>query len=324
MTRSISAPIRLHDYEPARDNFCAQIIEGLRKSQKELPCKFFYDREGSLLFDQICELDEYYPTRTELSIMRDNIDEMCAVIGERCMLVEYGSGSSLKTRILLENLCDVSAYVPIDISRAHLLSAARSLAGKFPIEVLPVCADYTADFELPTPEVEVDSTVVYFPGSTIGNFEPTAARAFLHTARLRAGSGSGMLIGVDLKKDPQRLHAAYNDAKGITAKFNLNLLARINREADGDFDLNAFAHYAFFNPIPGRIEMHLASLREQSIHIGDETFTFREGETIFTESSYKYTLDEFARLSHESGYRVQHVWTDPQKFFSVQYLVSAS
>jgi uncharacterized SAM-dependent methyltransferase len=162
---------------------------------------------------------------------------------------------------------------------------------------------------------------VYFPGSTIGNFDPKAARQFLRAARLRAGTGSGMLIGVDLKKDPQRLHAAYNDAKGVTAKFNLNLLARINREANGDFDLSQFAHYAFFNPV-GRIEMHLMSLREQIAHVGEESFAFREGETIFTESSYKYTSDEFSRLARDSGYRVQHVWTDPQMLFSVQYLVS--
>jgi L-histidine Nalpha-methyltransferase len=238
------------------------------------------------------------------------------------MLVEYGSGSSLKTRILLENLCDVAAYVPIDISRSHLLGAARSLAKKFAIEILPVCADYTADFELPSPESSIDSTVVYFPGSTIGNFEPEAAKHFLRTARLRCGTGSGMLIGVDLKKDPQRLHAAYNDAKGVTAQFNLNLLARINREAGGDFDLSSFAHYAFYNPVAGRIEMHLQSLREQIASIGEEPFAFREGETIFTESSYKYTLDEFAVLARESGYRVEHVWTDPQRFFSVQYLTS--
>ncbi len=322
MTRIDARPLRLHDFEPQVDDLCAQVVAGLRKPQKELPCKFFYDREGSILFDQICELDEYYPTRTELSIMRDNIDEMCAVIGERCMLVEYGSGSSLKTRILLENLRDVAAYVPIDISRSHLLRASRALAKRFPIEILPVCADYTADFELPTPESDVDSTVVYFPGSTIGNFEPAAAREFLHTARLRAGSDSGMLIGVDLKKDPQRLHAAYNDAKGVTARFNLNLLARINREADGDFDLSQFAHYAFYNPLAGRIEMHLQSLREQIVHVAGESFAFREGETIFTESSYKHTLDEFATLARESGYQVQRVWTDPQKLFSVQFLVS--
>jgi dimethylhistidine N-methyltransferase len=323
MTRIDARPLRLHDFEPQTDDFCAEVIAGLRKAQKELPCKFFYDREGSLLFDRICELDEYYPTRTELAIMRANIDEMCAVIGERCMLVEYGSGSSLKTRILLKHLCDVAAYVPIDISRSHLLRAARALSKRFAIEILPVCADYTADFELPASESNADSTVVYFPGSTIGNFEPAAARDFLRTARIRAGNGSGMLIGVDLKKDPQRLHAAYNDARGVTAQFNLNLLARINREADGDFDLSQFAHYAYYNPVAGRIEMHLQSLRDQVAHVAGETFHFREGETIFTESSYKYTLDEFATLARESGYRVEHVWTDPQKLFSVQYLISS-
>jgi dimethylhistidine N-methyltransferase len=322
MTRIETRPLRLHDFEPQADDFCAQVIAGLRRPQKQLPCKFFYDREGSMLFDQICQLEEYYPTRTELAIMRENIDEMCAMLGSRCMLVEYGSGSSLKTRILLKHLCDVAAYVPIDISRTHLLHASRKLARRFAIEVLPVCADYTADFELPTPESDVESTVVYFPGSTIGNFEPSAARDFLRAARMRAGAGSGMLIGVDLKKDPQRLHAAYNDAKGVTAKFNLNLLARINREADGDFDLSQFAHYAYYNPTAGRIEMHLQSLREQVARVGDTAYHFRDGETIFTESSYKYTLDEFSKLANESGYHVQQVWTDPQNLFSVQYLTS--
>jgi dimethylhistidine N-methyltransferase len=175
---------------------------------------------------------------------------------------------------------------------------------------------------MPAPDGLVESTVVYFPGSTIGNFEPAAAREFLHAARMRAGSGSAMLIGVDLKKDPAMLHAAYNDGKGVTARFNLNLLARINREANGDFDLSQFAHYAFYNPRLGRIEMHLISRRDQTAHVAGQSFTFREGETIFTESSYKYTLSEFARLANESGYRVVRVWTDPQKLFSVQYLIS--
>lgn len=314
---------RLHDFSPARDDFRSQVLRGLGQSRKHLPCKFFYDRRGSELFDRICELPEYYLTRTELGILQEKVAEMADAAGERCLLVEYGSGSSLKTRLLLERLRDPAAYVPLDISREHLLDAAARLAALFPrLRIAPVCADYTQPFELPACDGAA-RTVVYFPGSTIGNFDPHEARAFLRAAAERCGAGGGLLIGVDLKKDPAHLHAAYNDAAGVTAAFNLNLLARINRELDADFDLDCFAHYAFYNPRLGRVEMHLLSRADQTVHVANRRFLFREGETIFTESSYKYTLDEFAALARSSGWSVRQTWTDDRRAFSVQYLTTS-
>lgn len=323
MKQQTAQLLRLRDYEPRRDDFCAEVKRGLRQARKQLPCKFFYDERGSALFDRICELEEYYPTRTELAIMRRGAREIAELLGERCLVVEYGSGSSAKTRVLLDHLPRPAGYVPIDISRVHLLRAAGRLSTSYPgLEVLPVCADYTADFSLPERSKDVQKTVAYFPGSTIGNFEPDDARAFLAGIRELCGPASGLLIGVDLKKDPRVLHAAYNDASGVTAEFNLNLLARMNRELDGDFDLSRFAHYAFYNPRLGRIEMHLLSMENQSASAADERFDFREGESIFTESSYKYAIEEFASLAGESGYRVDHVWTDDRRLFSVQYLTA--
>jgi dimethylhistidine N-methyltransferase len=310
----------LHDFAPARDDFRAQVVHGLRQTRKLLPCKFFYDQRGSQLFDQICDLQEYYLTRTELGILRTHVGDMAARLGPRCRIVEYGSGSSLKTRLLLDCVQDPAAYVPLDISREHLLEAATRLAATYPqLNILPVCADYTTGFSLPECS-DVARTVVYFPGSTIGNFEPHEAREFLRAAAMQAGKGGGLLIGVDLKKDPAVLHAAYNDAAGITANFNLNLLARINRELEGNFALDQFAHYAFFNPRLGRIEMHLMSRTAQTVAVSGMSFDFREAETIFTESSYKYTLDEFASLAETSGWKVEKIWTDAERLFSVQYL----
>lgn len=311
---------RLHDFGLARDDFRAQVIYGMRQTRKHVPCKFFYDRRGSELFDQICELPEYYPTRTELGIMTRHAAEMAEALGPRCRIVEYGSGSSTKTRLLLDHLNDPTAYVPLDISREHLLGAAQRLAEQYPgLPVHPVCADYTSQFTLPD-ATDARRTVIYFPGSTIGNFEPHEARPFLVAAAQRAGERGGLLIGVDLKKDPNTLHAAYNDSAGVTAAFNLNLLTRINRELEGNFDLAQFAHYAFYNPRLGRIEMHLVSRCGQSVAIGANTFAFREGETIFTESSYKYTLSEFASLAAASGWSVERTWIDELRMFSVQYL----
>lgn len=311
---------RLHDFGPQRDDFRWQVLRGLRQARKQVPCKFFYDQRGSELFDQICQLPEYYPTRTELGIMARHAAHMAAALGPRCRVVEFGSGSSTKTRLLLDHLQDPAAYIPLDISREHLLDAARRIEAAYPgLSVLPVCADYTTRFSLPEAAGAL-RTIIYFPGSTIGNFDPHEARAFLLAAAERAGAGGGLLIGVDLKKDPALLHRAYNDAAGVTARFNLNLLARINRELDADFDLDQFAHYALYNPRLGRIEMHLVSRRAQTASVGHHRFDFREGETIFTESSYKYTLDEFASLALASGWHVAQTWTDDQRLFSVQYL----
>ncbi|MDB5292569.1 MAG: dimethylhistidine N-methyltransferase [Phycisphaerales bacterium] len=322
-----STAIQLEDTAPAsgpaqsgHEAFADEARRGLRKARKELPCKFFYDAQGSRLFDRICDLDEYYLSRTETSILMRYAGEMARALGPRCTLIEYGSGSSVKTRILLDRAHDLAAYVPIDISGAHLHAAARELRLEYPgLAVVPVCADYTQPFDLPG-RCASGRRCVFFPGSSIGNFDPEAARDFLRSIRAHCGGDGALLIGVDLKKDPALLHAAYNDREGVTAQFNLNLLARINRELEGDFDLSQFAHYAFYHPVRGRIEMHLTSLCEQDAWAAGERFHFREGEAIFTESSYKYTPEEFGRIAADSGYRVENQWTDPQRWFSVQLL----
>jgi dimethylhistidine N-methyltransferase len=316
--------LRLADFEPELGSFRDEVLGGLRKPQKELPSKFFYDERGSQLFEQICALDEYYLTRTELGIMRDHAGDMAEVLGQRCLLVEYGSGSSTKTRLLLNQLREPAAYVPIDISKAHLIQAASALAAEYPaLEVLPVCADYTTDFALPVPTTPSARRVVYYPGSTIGNFDREPALHFLrHIAQL-CGPGGGLLIGVDLSKDPVKLHHAYNDWEGVTAAFNLNLLARINRELGADFALDRFRHYAFYNPREGRVEMHLVSLANQTARVGDAEFPFEVAESIWTESSYKYGLAEFASMAGAAGFTVEQVWMDPQDLFSVHYLTVA-
>lgn len=322
--RLASPPLQLLDFAPVADDVRAEVIEGLSRPRKTLPCKLFYDERGSQLFDQICELPEYYPTRTELAVMRDHAGDMAAAIGRNVRLVEYGSGSSLKTRALLDHLLDLVSYVPIDISCAHLMNAASAIAKRYPhVAVQPVCADYTRPFRLPPcDDVSSAGTVAYFPGSTIGNFEPTHALTFLKAMRATCGAGSRLLIGVDLKKDPNILHAAYNDAAGVTAAFNLNLLRRINRDIGSDFDVDAFAHYAFYEPTAGRMEMHLVSRRRQTVDLGGATAHFADGESIHTESCYKYTTDSFAALVAKAGYRPQATWTDSRGWFSVQLLAS--
>jgi dimethylhistidine N-methyltransferase len=313
--------LRLTDLEPELGSFREEVLSGLRKPQKELPSKFFYDERGSELFEQISALDEYYLTRIELGIMRDHAGEMAHLLGPQCLLVEYGSGSSTKTRLLLDHLRQPAAYVPIDISKEHLIQAAMALVAAYPdLEVLPVCADYTTDFELPAPTVPAKRRVVYYPGSTIGNFDREPALHFLRHIAQVCGPGGGLLIGVDLRKDPVKLHHAYNDWEGITAAFNLNLLARINRELSADFPLDRFHHYAFYNPREGRVEMHLVSLAHQIVHVGEAAFSFEIGESIWTESSYKYRLDEFAKMAGAAGFAVAQIWTDPQELFSVHYL----
>jgi dimethylhistidine N-methyltransferase len=318
-------PIKLLDFAPTGEDVRAEVIAGLETAQKTLPCKLFYDQRGSQIFDAICELPEYYPTYTEMAIMRAHGSEMAEVMGPRTLLVEYGSGSSLKTRVLLDHLLDPAGYVPIDISRNHLMHSARSLSASYPhIPTSPVCADYTRPFWLPSFADESPAqTVAYFPGSTIGNFEPEQALVFLKSVRATCGPGSGLLIGVDLKKDPARLHAAYNDSAGVTAAFNLNILRRINREIGSNFNLKEFAHYAFYNPMVGRMEMHLLSRRARCIDLGEGlNVRFDDGESIHTESCYKYTIDSFATLAAAAGYRQEVVWTDPRGWFSVQYFVA--
>ncbi len=316
--------IALCDFEPRLDTFAEEVIAGLQQDTKTLPCKYFYDERGSLLFDLICDLPEYYPTRTEMGIMRAHVGEMTALLGPGCRLVEYGSGSSLKTRILLDNAPGLASYVPVDISREHLYKSACALSETYPnLEVLPVCADYTQDFTLPWGSRAVTHSVVYFPGSTIGNFPPKQAAQFLRQIADLCGAGGGLLIGVDLKKAPQILEPAYNDAQGVTAAFNLNLLSRINRELGANFDLTQWEHFACYNPFQGRIEMHLVSLCDQQVEISGTQTCFEQDEMIHTESSYKYGLEEFGCLAGKAGWKVEKVWTDADCLFSVQYLTVA-
>jgi dimethylhistidine N-methyltransferase len=295
----------------------------LGKPSKELPAKLFYDDIGSQLFDRICELDEYYLTRAETAIMREHAGEMATIIGGGCLLIEFGSGSSRKTRILLDGMRDVPAYVAIDISREHLMRAIADLASAYPrIAMIPVWADYTAPFDLPPLDWPAARKVAYFPGSTIGNLYPKEVVSFLKRVVALVGSNGALIVGVDLKKDPAVLNRAYNDQAGVTAAFNHNMLARINRQLGADFRLDLFEHHAFYNERPGRIEMHLISRADQIVHVGDAEFCIRADETILTEVSYKYAPDEFARLAAEAGFRVGHVWTDSRRWFSVQYLIA--
>ncbi|MGD9722541.1 MAG: L-histidine N(alpha)-methyltransferase [Pirellulales bacterium] len=301
--------------------FLHDVLAGLSASHKRIPCKYFYDKRGSELFDRICTLEEYYPTRTELAIMERHAAEMGAQIGPGAMLVEFGSGSSVKTRYLLDGLPQPVAYVPVDISGEHLYETAAELSLDYPhIEILPVCADFSGDFALPAATSKPTHTAVYFPGSTIGNFLPRRAIALLRRIATLCGTGGGLLIGIDLRKDARTISAAYNDALGVTAEFNLNLLRRINRDLQGDFDLSQFAHRADYDPLRGRVEMYLVSQRPQVVHLGGRTFEFATGETICTEYSHKYSVAEFAELGAAAGLSLHRVWTDRAGYFAVLHL----
>jgi len=299
------------------------VIAGLSLPQKSLPPKYFYDAEGSRLFERICRLPEYYLTRAELSLTRAHLDAIARFAGRGCELVEYGSGASLKTRLLIRALRP-SAYVPVDISVDALAGASRRLAREFPwLHIFAVTGDFSQPLRLPVFRARAGRRrVVYFPGSTIGNLVPEEAQAFLKMTRGQVGRAGAMLVGVDLKKDASVLHAAYNDARGVTAAFNLNLLRRINRELGADFDLRRFRHYAFYNPAPGRIEMHLVSLRRQVVSLGAHRFEFAPGETIHTENSYKYSVEEFSALAGEAGFRAERVWRDARARFALLGLVA--
>ncbi len=312
------------DHHPAVSDFRREVLAGLRSNPKWLSPKFFYDKRGSELFDLICELDEYYPTRTETRILEENAGEIACLCGEDCDLIEYGSGSSRKIRILLDALAGEVTYVAIDISREHLFESASELAEAYSeLEVIAVCADYTQPFPLPERgRHRRGNRVVFFPGSTIGNFTPAHAAGFLSTTARQLGRGGSMLIGVDLKKDERVLHAAYNDAEQVTAAFNLNLLERINRELDADFDLSAFEHCAFYNHREGRIEMHLVSSRAQSVLVDGEEIHFSPGESVHTENSYKFAIEEFQDLAMACGFEPIRVWTDRENLFSLHYLTA--
>jgi dimethylhistidine N-methyltransferase len=316
--------VRLFDYAPPSGGFRDEVLAGLRLPRKALPCKYFYDAAGARLFEQICELPEYYPTRMELGIMQAHVREMASALGPGCLVIEYGSGAGKKTRMLLRHLAGPVGYVPIDISKEQLLAEATALAAMFPaLEILPVAADYTDRYEVPAPSERPARRVVYFPGSTIGNFDPGAAVGFLRHVAEQCGPGGALLIGVDLKKDPGLIHRAYNDAAGVTAAFNENLLVRINRELGAELPLHRFRHHAFYDPGAGRVEMHLVSLDERVEDVGGELVAFERGESIWTESSHKYTLRGFATLAEAAGFSVAQVWTDEEEMFSVQYLTLA-
>jgi dimethylhistidine N-methyltransferase len=318
------AALTRHDHPQTwRWSFLNDVVHGLGRPQKELPCKYFYDERGSALFDEICELDEYYLTRTELAILAAYASQMADVIGEDCELIEFGSGSGLKSRLLLDQLRRPRAYVPIDVARQPIERSARALAARFPgLRINPVHADFTVPLCLPPVGDPRPRRVVYFPGSTIGNFSPRAAVGLLRTIARLVGRGGGLLIGFDLDKDQSIVWPAYNDRRGVTAAFNLNLLARINRELGADFDLGEFAHRADYVRARERVEMHLVSRSPQLVTIAGAEFGFDEGETIRTECSYKYSLDHFSRLTARSGLTLVRQWLDPRGYFSVQFLAA--
>jgi dimethylhistidine N-methyltransferase len=310
--------IELLDLHPEVDTFLDDVVAGLSAPQKTLPCKYLYDKRGSALFDRICELEEYYVTRTELAIMRANLREIAEAIGHDPLLIEFGSGSSLKTRLLLDALREPHGYVPVDISRQHLLEAAESLREEFPrLPIHPVCADFNDDVRVPKAAADADRRVMYFPGSTIGNFTPSCAGELLELIRRLIGPRGALLIGIDLKKDRATLEAAYDDAEGVTAAFNLNILHRINRELGADFDVEAFEHRAVYVPQRSRVEMHLVARTDQSIAIDGRHFRFRSGETIHTESSHKWSLEQFESIAATSGFATRKHWTDPETRFAV-------
>ena len=299
-----------------------EILKGLGQSKKAISSKFFYDERGSRLFDQICELPEYYLTRTEVGILHEYAFEMANRIGPQASLIEFGSGSSLKIRILLENLDQLAAYVPVDISRDYLVMAADDIARDFPeVEVLPVAADFTHPFDLPDPVVTPVRNVVYFPGSTIGNFSHTAAHDLLRVMHHEAGNNGALLIGIDLQKDKEIIEAAYNDSAGVTAEFNLNVLRRINREFGADFELDNFRHRAIYAEASGRIEMYLVSSCDQIVTIAGHDFSISAGESILTEHSHKYTTAGFVAMAARAGFSLEKHWRDSGEMFSVLYFL---
>ncbi|MEA2953242.1 MAG: hypothetical protein QOJ96_2762 [Alphaproteobacteria bacterium] len=300
--------------------FATDVLKGLRSTPKSIPPKYFYDAAGSQLFERITELPEYYLTRTEVGILKNNASAITDTIRPGSALIEFGSGSSRKTRILLRAATSVAAYVPVDICGEMLDEEATRLRGEFPqLAVSPVVADFTQPFDLPAAASGVPRAG-FFPGSTIGNFEPHEAAAFLRHAGRILGRDAILIVGIDLVKDPDIINAAYNDSAGITKKFNLNLLIRMNRELGADFHLDSFEHHAFYNRERHRIEMHLASSKRQKVKVRGETIDFRAGETIHTENSYKYTVDSFGALARGTGWTPVSVWTDADRYFSVQAL----
>jgi L-histidine Nalpha-methyltransferase len=317
----LSALEDFHDFEPEEEDFRGDVIEGLSKPDKTLPCKFFYDARGSRLFEEICALDAYYPTRIETGLLERYAGEIADLAGPGCHLIELGSGASIKVRLLIDALVSPRSYVPVDISREHLINAAASTARDHAdIDVVAVCADYTKPIDFP--ELGEGPRIGFFPGSTIGNFTPEDAANFLRQVHDWLLGGS-LVIGVDLMKKETLLEAAYNDPKGVTEAFNKNLLVRCNKELGSTFDLDLFEHQAKVNVDQGRVEMHLVSKKDQKVRVCERTFSFAEGETIHTENSYKYTLEQFKDLASQAGFVSQKVWCDPDNLFSIHYLAVA-
>ncbi len=321
MSLDPAASARAKDIAPAHSERLNEVIAGLSAPQKTISSKYFYDRAGSKLFDRICELPEYYLTRTELKILENNLDEMAAHIGPRASVIEFGSGSGPKTRLLLDHLSEPAAYVPVDISSVSLLAMAEELAIDYPqVAIRPVLADFTRPFELPRFARPPDRNLVFFPGSTIGNFDASEACALLEVMRAEAKPGGALLIGVDLRKDPDIIRAAYNDSQGVTAEFNLNVLRHFNREFEANFELEYFQHEAVYDDANSRIEMRLISLRRQTVMLVDTPIQFERDEHVVTEYSYKYSLGEFANLAKKAGFDFEQAWLDENALFSVQYL----
>ena len=314
------AAARVIDVAPENDVVKREVLAGLHERPKRLPCKLFYDDAGSRLFERICELEEYYLTRTELGILREHLGEAAAVAGPGRRVVEFGSGASVKTRLLLDALERPSSYVPIDIARGALLESAAAIMSDYPaLDVRPVCADYTREVALPAVPSDV-RTLGFFPGSTIGNFEPADAVTFLRRVRAHCGRGGLLLIGVDLKKDRATLEAAYDDALGVTAEFNKNILRVVNRKLGARFALEAFRHRAVYDERLGRVEMHLVSSARQRVAVGGTLVSFEAGEPIVTEHCYKYDLDGFRALAKQSGFQPIRSFTDPRSLFAVVLL----
>jgi L-histidine N-alpha-methyltransferase len=311
------------DVRPA-EGFLADVLRGLSAANKTLPCKYLYDQTGSQLFNRICALPEYYVTRAETAILRRHGAEIARRVGTACTLVEYGSGDGRKIRLLLEELKPPLAYVPVDIACEQLQSSTRALAADYPhLRVHPLCADFSGTLNLPADGTLFRRRVVYFPGSTIGNFGPDeAVRLLRRTAELCRRDGA-LLLTADMKKDPRVIDAAYNDSQGVTAAFNLNLLKRINRELGADFAVDKFWHHAFYDPRQGRVEMHLVSRVNQRVVIAGRGFEFREGESICTEYSHKYSDQELCDLAAGAGFQVREVWRDRLKYTGIAYLTAS-
>ncbi|WP_428100213.1 L-histidine N(alpha)-methyltransferase [Candidatus Rariloculus sp.] len=323
MTTLLAALATANDAAPDVGEDHAQILEGLGARQKWISPKYFYDERGSELFDQICRLPEYYPTRTELTLMDRHLAEIASLVGPRAAVIEFGAGSNLKVRKLLNHLERPAAYVPVEISADYLVKQAEELARDYPnVHVQPVFADFTEPFELPSHPVMPARNLIFFPGSTIGNFTRPQAAELLAVMRHEARAGGALLIGVDLRKNPATLHAAYNDNQGVTAAFNLNVLRRLNRELGADFVLEHFRHEAIYDQGEGRIEMRLVSTRPQTISLAGQQIAFAQEEHIITEYSHKYSIEEFVALAEGAGFDAGKTWVDEDSLFSIHFMTA--